>query len=117
MWAYLDAEMKRKTTAGAMALTDPEKELKFDLAEEKLGREEDPIEWWKKQGGKYKKLSKVALKFVAIPATSVPRERVFSDAGNIVTKKRSRLKDENVRMPVVLNSNLERDALSNIFKR
>ena len=33
----------------------------------------------------------------AIPATSAPSERVFSMAGNLISKKRTRISSENVR--------------------
>lgn len=39
-------------------------------------------------------LKKVALKYLIIPATSVPSERVNSTAGNTITDKRSRLRPE-----------------------
>ena len=49
------------------------------------------LEWWKKYEYSYPRLSVLAKKYLAIPASSVPSERVFSLAGNIVNKKRSRL--------------------------
>ncbi len=41
----------------------------------------------------------------AIPATSILSERVFSSAGNVVDKKRVRLKPENVDPRVCLRGN------------
>jgi hypothetical protein len=40
---------------------------------------------------KYSRLSVLARRYLAIPSTSVPSERIFSAAGLIVTKLRNRL--------------------------
>jgi hypothetical protein len=42
---------------------------------------------------------------LAIPATSAPSERVFSVAGNIVNKKRVRLKPDTVDLLIFLRGN------------
>lgn len=65
-----------------------------------------PLNWWKNNEIKYPKLSKYAKQFLCIPATSVPSERAFSKAGNIVTSKRSCLKSSNVKKICFLSSNL-----------
>ena len=39
----------------------------------------------------------IARDHLAIPATSAPSERVFSQGGDIVTKKRNRLSGERIR--------------------
>ena len=66
-------------------------------------REEGPIStadsllvWWKTNGHKYPLLSAVGKKYLCVPATSVPSERVFSTAGDIVTAQRSALKFKDV---------------------
>jgi hypothetical protein len=46
----------------------------------------------------------VALDYHAIPATSAPSERVFSMAGNLISKKRTRISSENVRYVLCLRS-------------
>ncbi|KZC12193.1 Zinc finger BED domain-containing protein 4 [Dufourea novaeangliae] len=66
--------------------------------------ESDPVEYWKINAIRYPKLSKLAQKLLCCPATSVPSERIFSKAGNIVSKKRNRLKDSTVNKMLFLNS-------------
>ncbi len=65
----------------------------------------DPVSWWRDRIGSYPLLSQMAARYLMIPATSVPSERVFSAAGNICSKKRSALKPENVNMLLFLHKN------------
>jgi hypothetical protein len=55
-----------------------------------------PLEWWQQHKDEYPLLSAVARKWLAVPATSASSERLFSAAGNIVTKKRNRLLSKKV---------------------
>ena len=40
----------------------------------------DPLEWWEMQDGQFATIGKLAWKYLAIPASSAPSERVFSRA-------------------------------------
>lgn len=61
--------------------------------------------WSKNNETRLPVLSTYAKKYLAIPATSTPSERVFSTAGNIVTTKRANLLPENVNKLVFLHHN------------
>ena len=61
-----------------------------------------PLEWWKARSVNYKYLSKLAKKILCMTAMSVPSERIFSAAGNIVSKRRSCLSPENINHLVFL---------------
>ena len=50
-----------------------------------------PFAWWATNKAQYSILHKIAIKYLSIPATSVPSERLFSDANNLVTSQRTRL--------------------------
>ena len=63
------------------------------------------LDWWRKYGPKFPHVAKVAQRILAIPASSTPSERVFSTAGNIITKKRACLSSENVDALVCLAMN------------
>ena len=54
----------------------------------------DPFVWWRDHKERFPILSKLARIYLPIPATSTPSERLFSDAGNLLTAKRTRLNPE-----------------------
>lgn len=61
------------------------------LAIEEIGFSECPFNWWHQNENRFPILSKIARKYLAIPATSTPSERLFSNAGNIMTIRRTNL--------------------------
>ncbi len=65
-----------------------------------------PLNWWRENRSKYPLLSPLAKAYLSIPATSVPSERVFSTAGDIVTAQRSQLLPEIVDMLIFLKKNM-----------
>ncbi|XP_050950340.1 zinc finger BED domain-containing protein 4 [Labeo rohita] len=65
-----------------------------------------PLEWWKDNAQRYPLLSTLAKSYLSVPATSVPSERVFSVAGDIVNAQRSQLLPDNVDMLIFLKKNL-----------
>jgi hypothetical protein len=52
---------------------------------------QNPFEEWEKLKINFPRLYPIARKYLQISATSVPAERLFSKAGNIMTAKRNRL--------------------------
>jgi hypothetical protein len=55
----------------------------------------------------YNGIWKIAICILAIPATLVPSERVFSAAANIVNKKRAHLKPETLHLLIFCRGNKE----------
>ncbi|XP_060774450.1 E3 SUMO-protein ligase ZBED1-like [Neoarius graeffei] len=68
--------------------------------------EQDPLAWWRVHHVNFPWLSKLARKYLCIPATSSPSERLFSASGNIVTCQHASLKPAKVNMLVFLAKNL-----------
>lgn len=64
------------------------------------------LEWWKKHEIFYPRLSVLARKYLAVPASSVSSERIFSLAGQLVNKKRARLSSKNIDTFIFLNKNM-----------
>ena len=69
--------------------------------------ESNPLEWWRTNELKYPHIAKMAKFYLAVPATSVASERVFSTAGDIVTASRSALSPDNVDMLIFLSKNMK----------
>ena len=64
------------------------------LKEDKITFNLNPFEWWLSKKSKYPILTKIARIYLAAPATSTPSERLFSDAGNLLSEKRTRMDSE-----------------------
>uniref|UniRef100_A0A3Q4AXB2 HAT C-terminal dimerisation domain-containing protein n=1 Tax=Mola mola TaxID=94237 RepID=A0A3Q4AXB2_MOLML len=58
---------------------------------------------------------KLAVRYLGITATSVPAERVFSKAGEVLSKKWNRLKGKTVNMLLFLNKNLKNNNTKTIM--
>lgn len=86
--------------------TAMEAELNSYLMSPAIDGEQDPLAWWKVHRVNFPRLSKLARKYLCIPATSSPSERLFSASGNVVTCERSCLKPAKVDMLVFLAKNL-----------
>lgn len=67
----------------------------------------NPLTWWSEQAAMYPTLAQLAKQRLCITGTSVPSERLFSAAGNLITAKRSCLSPKNVDMLLFLNRNLK----------
>ncbi len=66
----------------------------------------DILEWSQQNKFKFPNIFQLVKKYLCIPATSCPSERVFSKAGEIVCKKRSKLSQKHVNQLIFLNHNL-----------
>ena len=81
------------------------KEVSDFLQEPLLKRCDDPAIWWKHNKIRYPALSNVAQIHLAPPPTSVPSERLFSVAGDVISEHRARLNSENAEKLIFLKYN------------
>ena len=68
---------------------------------------DNPLLWWKSHETKYPLLARLAKYLLCVPATSVPSERVFSTAGDILTGQRANLKSKHVDALIFLKKNMK----------
>ena len=64
----------------------------------------NPLDFWWKNQTNYPEICDVALSYLIVPAASVPSERIFSKAGDLISEKRNRFLPENVNKLLVLGS-------------
>jgi hypothetical protein len=64
-----------------------------------------PLEWWKMNKDRFPILSVLARIYLCIPATSTPSERLFSNAGNVMTVKRTQLSNSTFEHLLFLKKN------------
>lgn len=77
-------------------------ELKYYLNQSPIKMDDNPLKYW--LVNMHSGLKNIALKYLTIIATSVPSERLFSRAGNIVTESRNRITSEHLQQLLFLNS-------------
>jgi len=112
LWSKFDQKTVNPSTKRSRVLDYKKEcidlEMKKYLSLPKLDRKECPMQWWKNEGSKkFPHLFQAAQKYLSMPATSVPSERVFSSAGNILTKRRSKLNKNVANMLITLHTNLK----------
>ena len=95
-----DVTAKRTSTSNSVI------EMRQYVQQKMIGRKESPVLWWKENCYNYSRLQFLAKKYLCIPATSVPSERLFSKAGQLVSARRSRLKPKHVNTYLFLNKNM-----------
>jgi hypothetical protein len=76
-------------------------------------RDYDILEWWKNHAPQFPMLSEFARKILCIPAASTSSERVFSQTGNIVSFKRTKLQPSHVEQLIFVKKNFEKVNVEN----
>lgn len=65
------------------------------------------LKFWQKQELMLPLLSRVARKYLSIPTTNAASERLFSEAGNVITSKRTLLNVEKAEQLIFIHDNFE----------
>ena len=69
-------------------------EVEEYLNQPPLEKISDPLQYWRTNGLKWPHLAKLASRYLAIPASSAPVERLFSIAGKVFRPERASLSDK-----------------------
>ena len=65
----------------------------------------DPLDWWRENICKFPNVGAVARKWLSVPATSTPSERIFSICGIVNSAKRSSLAGKSIENQVFVHNN------------
>jgi len=79
----------------------------FLIETQTLNDMDHPLMWWKAKRFNFPNVARVARKWLSVPATSNPSERVFSIRGLVDTAKRSSLLGESIQKQVFLYNNMD----------
>ena len=81
--------LKKQTTESSSAATEDRvsSEVEKYLHAPNQDTTTDPLQWWKVHAQEYPHLARLTRRYLCICATSSPSERLFSTAGNVVSKK------------------------------
>lgn len=106
VWDSLDKNVlqnkPRPTSASSKAII----ELQRYLEDEVIGRNENPLDWWRKSAHNYPYLSRLVRARCCALATSVPCERLFSKAGIILNERRRSLSAKKLKYLLFINVNI-----------
>ena len=106
LWITFDQNVAESTSQRNVG-TDCIIEVRRYFEEPNTSRSSNPLHWWKNNASRFPRLHKVASKYLGVPGSSVPSERLFSKAGQLVSERRNRLKAENIDMILFLNHNIK----------
>nr|CAH7715843.1 unnamed protein product [Callosobruchus chinensis] len=107
LWEYFDQKVSDSTnvmtaspTAKAILM------VKQYLSMPNIPRSSNPPAFWSANKNLLPELFKMHQKYLSVPATYVPSERIFSKTGIITNSRRNRLSPKNLDQIVFLNTNL-----------
>ncbi|XP_039310411.1 zinc finger BED domain-containing protein 4-like [Solenopsis invicta] len=103
VWSFHDHLVANKADYSTHS-EDISFEIRQYLSQPVIRRQENPLKYWSSMKLAFPSLYKLALNYVSIIGTSVPSERLFSEAGNIKTDNRSRLSGEHLNKLLFLSS-------------
>ncbi|CAH1114950.1 unnamed protein product [Psylliodes chrysocephalus] len=107
LWKCLDEQLAKckpkSTSSSSRAIMEIQRYLEDDV----LDRHKNPLEWWKENQYNYPFLSQLVQQKCCALATSVPCERLFSKAGNVLNERRTRLSANKLKKILFLNTHAQ----------
>lgn len=73
--------------------------------EEDVENDVEPLVWWRQKEPRFPRVARLAKKYLALPASSAPSERIFSKMNAVVDKRRASLDPDRVERIVFIKQN------------
>ncbi|KAL7287894.1 hypothetical protein TKK_0017957 [Trichogramma kaykai] len=106
----LDFDILLKSSTSSIS----EKELNNYLESPRPEPDTNILIWWKTYANVYPIIARIARDVLRIPATSVPVERLFSEASLVLTKNRCSLNSQDLRELICINRWMHSDQRNKI---
>lgn len=106
IWTHYYKKIKNIRPSGT-AYSRAVVEVQRYIDDKILHKAQSPLDWWKNNANSYPHLAILVRKKLNALATSVPCERLFSVAGNIISDRRTRLGVRKVQQMLFLQQNLK----------
>ena len=108
-WSYFDkiGQPNQTVAQGSTPIELVKSEVTGYLAFNPISRKDDPLNWWKEKKQAFPHISKLVMKYLSAPSSSVYSERLFSEKGNIYEEHRNRMLPRNGEMLAFLHHNLK----------
>ena len=91
VWEAFDIEAAESTSRQTLTISTPT-EVEQYFKQPVINRKEDLLEWWRNNAHILPLLQKVTKVYLSTVATSIPSERLFRKAGELILAKRNRIK-------------------------
>ncbi|CAG9831131.1 unnamed protein product [Diabrotica balteata] len=92
------------STSTVTTETESSSEISLYLRTPVVPLNTNPLEWWKNHKDMYSNLYKITKQYLCVIATSVPSERLFSKASQVLTERRNRLSGNKLQKILFLRS-------------
>jgi hypothetical protein len=105
---WLQMKKLRKASSTSTPTISQTLAEEFDkfCSEPSVGEDTNPYEWWASNRTKFPNVAAVSRVYLAIPASSVASERIFSKCGQVCSERRAALTPQHVEHLVFLSHNL-----------
>lgn len=105
-WLEMKKERKAAATVPVSVRENLAEEFDKFCAEATVAEGINPFDWWVVNKSRFPNVAVVARQYLAIPATSVASERLFSKCGLVCSDRRAALNPQHLEQLVVLSHNL-----------
>lgn len=107
-WLQIKKAQKASVSAPPSIRASLAEEFDKYCTEPNVSEDINPFEWWAENKIRFPHVAAVSREYLAVPATSVASERIFSKCGLVCSDRRAALNPQHVEQLVFLSQNLDK---------